>query len=72
MALDTVNEVVASVPPVTVGGLVFAGMDLSQWVLILTAVYTSILIIKHGPGAVYDFYKGVQKLWLKVRRQNSK
>ena len=68
MTVQTSAELTIATPPVAVGGLVFAGMDLSEWVLILTALYTTILIIKNGPGAVLTVYRGVTKLWQKVQR----
>lgn len=45
-ATDTnvASEVVKAIPSVTVGGLTFLGVGLSEWVLILTAAYTLLQI----------------------------
>ena len=42
--LDTVTEAVKAAPPLTVGGLTMLGVSLSEWVLILTAIYTILQI----------------------------
>ena len=42
--LDAVTEAVKAAPPVTVGGLTMCGVSLSEWVLILTAIYTVLQI----------------------------
>jgi hypothetical protein len=65
-------EGAAALPPVTVGGMVFLGHPLSDWVLVLTAIYTVIVIIKNAPGAWQVVRVGVQKLWQKVRRLKRK
>lgn len=46
------TEVMASTPPLAAGGLVLFGVSLSSWVLVLTAVYTIILIIDKAPVLV--------------------
>ena len=42
--LDAVTEAVKAAPPITVGGLTMLGVSLSEWVLILTAIYTLLQI----------------------------
>ncbi len=42
---DHLVNVVKDAPPVAVGGIVMFGVELSNWVLILTAIYTIIRII---------------------------
>lgn len=42
--LNAVTEAVKAVPPITVGGLTMWGVSLSEWVLILTAIYTVLQI----------------------------
>lgn len=42
--LDAVTEAVKAAPPITVGGLTLWGVGLSEWVLILTAIYTILQI----------------------------
>lgn len=41
---DTAIEAVKSAPPLTVGTLTLLGISLSDWTLILTATYTSVLL----------------------------
>ena len=42
--LNAVTEAVKAAPPLTVGGLTMGGVSLSEWVLILTAIYTVLQI----------------------------
>lgn len=42
--MDAVTEAVKAAPPLTVGGLTMWGVSLSEWVLILTAIYTVLQI----------------------------
>ena len=42
--LNAVTEAVKAAPPLTVGGLTLWGVGLSEWVLILTAIYTVLQI----------------------------
>ena len=42
--LNAVTEAVKAAPPLTVGGLTLWGVSLSEWVLILTAIYTILQI----------------------------
>ena len=42
--LNAVTEAVKAAPPLTVGGLTMWGVGLSEWVLILTAIYTVLQI----------------------------
>ena len=42
--LNAVSEAVKAAPPLTVGGLTLWGVSLSEWVLILTAIYTLLQI----------------------------
>jgi hypothetical protein len=58
-----------AIPPVTVGSMVFAGVPLQDWVLILTAIYTLIMIAKNAQAAWVVVSTGVQALWRKVRQQ---
>lgn len=46
------KDAALAAPPVGVGTLTLAGMPLSQWVLILTAVYTIFLIIDKAPAVM--------------------
>ena len=52
MKQETLTEVVRAAPPVSVGGLTLWGVPLSEWVLILTAVYTIFLIVDKFPVVV--------------------
>ena len=49
MDVRTASEVIATTvksgPPIAVGGLVLFGIPLSQLVLILSAIYTTLLIV---------------------------
>lgn len=70
MTAQTATEIGGVLPPVTVGSLVLFGIPLQEWVLLLTAVYTVIMIIRTGPAAcvvVADVWRSV---WRKVRRRN--
>ena len=42
--LNAVTEAVKAAPPLTVGGLTMWGVGLSEWVLVLTAIYTILQI----------------------------
>ena len=42
---DTTNEVAKMAPPISIGGLSLLSIPLNDWVLILTIVYTGILIV---------------------------
>ena len=63
------HDLIAAAPPVGVATLTFAGVALSQWVLIATLVYTVILIVKHVPGAIAAIRRGLR--WLKERHDKS-
>ena len=41
---EIVEQVTKASPPISVGVLTIAGVPLSQWVLVLTAIYTMIQI----------------------------
>ena len=41
---DVMHEAVKAAPAVTVGGLTFFGVGLSDWVLLLTLIYTILQI----------------------------
>lgn len=41
---ETVIEAVKSAPPVSVGTLTLMGVSLSDWTLILTGIYTLVLL----------------------------
>jgi hypothetical protein len=57
-----------AIPPVTVGSMVFMGVPLQEWVLILTAIYTLIMIVKNAIPAWMVVSTGVRKLWQKVQQ----
>lgn len=42
---DSLGHVVKDTPPIAVGAITLFGVELSNWVLILTAIYTIIRII---------------------------
>lgn len=46
----TAGHIVKDAPPVAVGGIVLFGVELSEWVLILTIVYTIIRILVEVSG----------------------
>jgi hypothetical protein len=64
------TDLIAAAPPLGVTTLTIAGIALSQWVLVLTAVYTVVLIVKNIPGAVIAIKRGY--LWLKEKYEQSK
>lgn len=39
------TEVMKAAPPITVSALTFYGVELSQWVLLMTLIYTVIQIV---------------------------
>ena len=58
-----------AVPPVAVGSTLVMGYSLSEWVLILTLIYTIFAIIRTAP-AVYEVVStGVKRVWQKVQPQ---
>lgn len=50
-------HVIKDAPPIAVGGIVLFGVELSSWVLILTAVYTLIRIFVE----LHTWYKNKDK-----------
>lgn len=63
------HDLTAISPPVAVSGLVVGGLELNNIVLILTIVYTVLLIIKNIPQ-VYKILSGfVTKIKGKRRRE---
>jgi hypothetical protein len=49
---DAAALAVRSTPPVAVSGLTLAGVGLQDWVFILTAIYTVLLIVGVLPKAI--------------------
>lgn len=49
---DHYKEAALAVPPLSVGTLTFMGVTLSEWVLLLTLVYTLFLIIDKLPAVL--------------------
>nr|WP_315481451.1 hypothetical protein [uncultured Undibacterium sp.] len=45
MKQQTLEESLKLSPPITVGAISLFGISLEQWILILTAIYTLLLII---------------------------
>ncbi len=66
---DILSEGVIAAPPVAVGSTLVMGYSLSEWVLILTLIYTVFAIIKTAPAVWAVLGSGVTKLWRKVRPQ---
>lgn len=64
------SDALMAAPPVGVGAMTLLGVALSQWVLILTAVYTILLIVKTLPGALIAIRRGYR--WAKERYEQSK
>lgn len=52
MTKESVAELAKALPPVGVGGLTLWGVQLSDWVLILSAIYTLFLLIDKFPTMV--------------------
>ena len=50
---DLASTLIKDAPPLAVGGIMLFGVELSNWVLILTAIYTIIRII----GEVTSWYE---------------
>jgi hypothetical protein len=69
MSTQVAADAGGAIPPVTVGSMVFMGVPLQEWVLILTAIYTLIMIAKNAVPAYVVISTGVRKLWQKVRLQ---
>lgn len=44
MSKEIIMDAVKVSPPVTVAGLTWKGITLSEWVMMLTAVYTALMI----------------------------
>ncbi len=64
------SDLVAVAPPAGVATLTLAGVPLSQWVLIMTLIYTVILCLKNLPGALVVIVRACR--WLKERYEQSK
>jgi len=62
MKPESINEVARAAPPVSVGGLTLWGFPLSEWVLILTAIYTLFLIIDKIPSVFFRLRTVYRKL----------
>lgn len=61
MKSETLNEVVRAAPPVSVGGLTLWGTPLSEWVLLLTIVYTVFLIVDKA----FSIWPKIKAAWQK-------
>ena len=61
METTTMSDVVQVTPAVSVGGAVFMGVSVNDWVLILTAVYTLLMIVKTLPHSI----KSIKTLFTK-------
>ncbi len=66
---DILSEGVIVAPPLAVGSTLFLGYTLSEWVLVLTLIYTVFAIIKIAPSVWAVLSSGVKRLWQKVRPQ---
>jgi hypothetical protein len=49
MDLSMNKDLLQTTPPLTISGMVFWGIPLNDWVLMLTALYTIFLIIEKWP-----------------------
>lgn len=63
MKQETIHEALRAAPPVGVGGLTIWGIQLSDGVLILTAIYTVFLLIEKAPIVIERF----RSLWRKLK-----
>lgn len=52
MKTETVTEALKAVPPLGVGGLSLCGLELQQWVVVLTLIYTVFLLIDKFPTVI--------------------
>lgn len=59
------KDLVMAAPPVSVGALTLWGLPLSEWVLILTALYTIFLLITKLPLVLRVIWDG----WLWIKRR---
>ena len=49
MKTENIAEAIKAVPPIGVGGLSLCGLQLSEWVVIMTLIYTLFLIVDKLP-----------------------
>lgn len=71
MSLDTAQEVVRASPPVVATGLTLFGVSLSDWLIILTIIYTvaQLHFLLRDKSPVYrGVYKVIKNFFL--RRKN--
>ena len=59
------TEALWAAPSVTTGGLILFGVSLSNWVVILTAVYTIFLIIDKLPTVINRVHQLIR--WVKEK-----
>lgn len=62
-AQSIARDLMPAAPPVGVAGMTYMGIPLSEWVLILTLVYTGVQIVIVLPKAI-----AVVRGWLKKLR----
>lgn len=61
MENTTMSDIVQVTPAVSVGSMVFLGVSVNDWVLILTAIYTLLMILKTLPASI----KSIRTLFTK-------
>lgn len=69
MSTQAAADAASATPPALVGSFVLLGYPIEQWVLLLTALYTVIMIIKNASAACRVLAKGAKVVWQKVQRQ---
>jgi hypothetical protein len=62
---EVLHEVVRASPPVSVGGMALWGVQIEQWLILLTIVYTIFLIIDKSPNVIAR----LRALWKWLRRK---
>ena len=60
---SSVPDTLLATPPVAAGGLLLAGIQLSDWVMIGTAIYTLFLIIDKIPNVTQRLREFIH--WIK-------
>lgn len=65
---EHIKDTVMAAPPVSVGALTMWGVPLSEWILLLTAVYTVFLIIDKLPAVLRTLRDG----WRFLRRKDGR
>lgn len=63
-----IQDIALGAPPAAVSGLVLVGIEMQDVVLVLTAIYTVVMIVKNLPPAC----KAIRSMWKTLKEKLGK